>query len=232
VGNTFSNSGALLPAAETEQTELGGKIQLPGGTLFQLAYFDIRRAQTTSEPAPPGSSAPPGLPNTAPSTWLIQTQNGEVQFRGLEFAASGEIGKNFGFVASAMVMDPKITRDLTVGTTNVQGKIPGNTAKQTASLFGEYRFDSVPGLAINGAIYYTGERPVSNANNVFLPAVTTLSLGARYKTVLGSVPATFQVNIDNATDKSYWSAADAGTANPLISYALPRTIRLAASFDF
>lgn len=232
VGNTFSNSGALLPAAETTQNELGGKIQLPGGTLFQLAYFDIRRAQTTSEPAPPGSTAPPGNPTSAPSTWLIQTQNGEVQFRGLEFAASGEIGKNFGFVASAMVMDPKITRDSTTGASNVQGKIPGNTAKQTASLFGEYRLDSVPGLGINAALYYTGERPVSNTNNVFLPAVTTLSLGARYKTALGSVPTVIQVNIDNATDKSYWSAADTSTANPLISYALPRTIRFSATFDF
>jgi iron complex outermembrane receptor protein len=232
VGQTFSNSGALLPAAETTQNELGGKIQLAGGTLFQVAYFDIRRAQTTSEPAPPGSSAPPGTPNAAPSTWQIQTQNGEVQFRGLEFAASGELTKNLGLVASAMFMDPQITRDSTLGASNVQGKIPGNTAKQTASVFAEYRFDGVPGLAVNGALYYTGERPVANTNNVFLPGVTTLSLGARYKTRLGSVPTVFQVNVDNATDKSYWSAADTTSANPLVSYALPRTIRLSATFDF
>lgn len=232
VGNSFSNYGTLLPAAVTTQYELGGKLQLQGGTLLQMAYFDIRRAQSTTEPAPPGSSAPPGSPNSAPSTWLIQTLNGEVKFRGLEFAASGEVNKNIGVVASAMLMDPKITKDSTTGPTNTLGKIPGNTAKRTFSLFGEYRFDAVPGLSLNAGAYYVGPRPVSNADNVFLPGVTTYSLGARYRMEVAGKTTTFQLNVDNASNKSYWSAADATNANPLISYGLPRVIRASAKVDF
>jgi len=232
VGNTFSNSGSLLPSALTTQKELGAKMQLAGGLLLQAAYFDIERAQTTSEPAPAGSIAPPGLPGTAPSTWRIQTQNGQARYKGLELAASGDISSSFGIVASAILMDPKITRDSTLGASNTQGKVPGNTAKRTLSLFGEYRLAAVKGLAFNAGVYYVGERPVSNLNRVSLPAAATLSLGTRFRTqVLGNA-AVFQINIDNATDKSYWSSADAASANPLVAYGLPRLIRLSAKFDF
>lgn len=232
VGNTFANSGSLLPSALTTQKELGAKMQLAGGLLLQAAYFDIERAQTTSEPAPAGSIAPPGLPGTAPSTWRIQTQNGQARYKGLELSASGDISSRFGIVASAILMDPKITRDSTLGASNTQGNVPGNTAKRTLSLFGEYRLAAVEGLAFNAGVYYVGERPVSNLNRVSLPAAATLSLGARFRTqVLGNA-AVFQLNIDNATDKSYWSSADAASANPLVAYGLPRLARLSAKFDF
>jgi iron complex outermembrane recepter protein len=115
--------------------------------------------------------------------------------------------------------------------TNAEGHIPGNTAKKTFSLFGEYRFDSIPGLSLNAAAYYVGARPVSNADVVDLPAVTTYSLGGRYRTKFGNTNATFQFNVDNATNKSYWSSADASSANPLVAYGLPRLIRVAAKFD-
>ena len=231
VPNTFSNSGALLPAALTTQNELGSKIELTGGTLLQAAWFDIKRAQTTSEAAPTGSIAPPGLPGTPSSTWLIQTQNGQADYRGVEMAASGEVNHNIGVVASAMFSDPRITRDTTVGATNAQGHIPGNTAKKTFSIFGEYRFDAIPGLALNAAAYYVGARPVSNADLVNLPGVATYSLGGRYKTKVDGTNATFQFSVDNATNKSYWSSADASSANPLVAYGLPRLIRVAAKFD-
>ena len=231
VPNTFSNSGALLPSALTTQNELGSKYQFKGGTLIQAAWFDIKRAQTTSEAAPAGSVAPPGLPGTAPSTWLIQTQNGQAEYKGFEMAASGEVNHNIGVIASAMFSNPKITRDTTAGVTNAEGHIPGNTAKKTFSLFGEYRFDSMPGLSLNAAAYYVGARPVSNADVVDLPAVTTYSLGGRYRTKFGNTNATFQFNVDNATNKSYWSSADASSANPLVAYGLPRLIRVAAKFD-
>ena len=231
VGNTFSNYGTILPAAVTTQNEVGAKYQLDGGTLLQMAYFDIDRAQTTTAPAPDGSSAPPGNPNSAPSTWLIQTQDGEVQFKGLELAASGEINHNIGVVASAMLLNPRITRDSTLGGTNTQGHTPGNTSRQTFSLFGEYRFDAVPGLAVNAAAYFIGRRPVANTDNVYLPGVTTYSIGGHYRTQIAGKETTFQLNVDNATNKSYWSAADTTTANPLISYGLPRVIRLSAKVD-
>ena len=232
VPGTYSNSGALLPAALTTQNEIGSKYQFKGGTLIQGAFFDIRRAQTTSEPAPAGSTAPPSSPGSAASTWLIQTQNGQAEYKGFELAASGEVNRNIGIVASAMFLDPKITRDETTGPTNTQGHTPGNAAKRTFSLFGEYRFDAVPGLAVNAAAYYVGARPVSNADVVNLPAVTTYSVGARYRTKFHETNATFQVNVDNATNKSYWSAADATSANPIIAAGLPRVIRMTAKLDF
>ena len=205
----YANGGQLLPAASNKQTEIGVKAEVAQGVLVQAAYFDIRRALTTINPG------------------NILSLDGEARYTGFEFAASGEINRNLAVVASATVMDPKIVKD-TVPTNT--GNVPGNASKVTASVFGEYKLDSVPGLAINAGWYYTGERPLNNANVVKLPAYATLSLGARYKTRVWGNSATVQANVDNATDKSYYSAGD--TVGRLVSVGLPRTIRVAAKFDF
>jgi iron complex outermembrane receptor protein len=262
VSNTFSNANALLPSAITTQTELGWKMQLATGALLQLAYFDIKKAQPTNAEAPLGSPRPTGavapnqcapevplgtLQGTPPQPctqhWQVQSLGGEVRYRGLEMVASGEATRNIGIIASAIFMNPKVTKDGGVDVVptasnpnpppqNLQGKVPGNTAKRTASLFGEYRFDAVPGLAVNAAAYYVGRRPVANTNLAWLPGVTTYSLGTRYRTKFRDVAATFQINIDNLADKNYWAAADTSTAQPIISPGLPRTIRGTAKFDF
>lgn len=246
VGQTFLNSQALLPAADTTQTEIGYKHQL-GGMLLQASAFNIDRAQTTSVPTTlcgtqaQISAAAPGVigvsvPNPAGGPNILcalnQTQDGKARYRGLEMAASGELNRNIGVVASALFMNPKITKDSSPGSTNTQGHEPGNAAKQTFSLFGEYRFDSLPGLGINAGAYYTGRRPAGVSNNVYLPSNTLFSLGARYRTKINTTAATFQLNVDNAGDRKYWAAADATSANPIIAEGLPRMIRATATFDF
>ena len=206
---TFANKGQLLPAASNKQIELGTKAEIAQGMLLQAAYFDIRRELTTIDPG------------------NILTLQGQARYKGFEFAASGEINRNWALVASATVMDPKIIKDTVVANT---GKAPGNAAKTTYSLFSEYKLDSVPGLAVNAGWYYTGARPLNNSNSVKLPAYATVSLGARYKTKLLGNNSTLQVNIDNLTDKNYFSAGD--VTGTLVSVGLPRTVRVAAKFDF
>lgn len=246
VPSNFLNTGTLLPAADTTQTEVGYKHQL-AGLLLQGALFNIDRAQTTSQVSnlcgtqAQITAAAPGVvgvavPNPNGSGTLLcalnSTQDGRARYRGLELAASGEINRHIGIVASALLMNPKITRDSTPGSTNTQGHLPGNTAKQTFSLFGEYRFDTVPGWSVNAGAYYTGRRAAANSNNVFLPSFTLFSLGTRYKTKLASTTTTFQLNVDNLANRNYWSSADATSANPIIASGLPRMIRAAATVEF
>ena len=207
--SNYVNGGQLLPAASNKQTEIGVKAEVAQGVLVQAAYFDIRRAITTVNPG------------------NVLSLDGEARYKGVEFAASGEISRQLALVASATVMDPKIVKDTVVTNT---GNVPGNASKTTLSVFGEYKPGGAPGLAVNAGLYYTGQRPLNNANRVNLPGYATVSLGARYKTRLLGNNATLQANIDNLTDKSYYSAGD--TTGTLVSVGLPRTLRVAAKFDF
>jgi iron complex outermembrane receptor protein len=69
---------------------------------------------------------------------------------------------------------------------------------------------------------------VDNLNQAELPGYTTLSLGTRYQTRWDTRTVTLQANVDNATDRNYWSSA----GNGLLGVGLPRTLRLAAKVDF
>jgi iron complex outermembrane receptor protein len=204
-----ANGGEILPPSVNKQKELGLKARLGGSTLLQAALFDIDRPQTTIDAA---------------NRFVL---GGRSQYRGLELSASGEIGRTWALVASALWLDAEIVE---VGAANAGelGKTPENTPRQTLSLFAEYRVPQVSGWAVSAGAYHVGKRMVNNLNQAELGSSTTLSVGTRYATRWAGRALTWQANLDNATDRDYWSSA----GNGLLGASLPRTLRLAAKVDF
>lgn len=203
-----SNPGEVLAPAVNKQKELGLKARLAKTLLLQTALFEIERPQTT----------------TINGVYQV---GGLSRYRGLELSASGELGRDFALVASALLMDAEITK---VGSNNAAelGKTPENTPKNTLSLFGEYRLPQVQGLALNAGIYHVGKRAVNNGNQAWIPAYEVLSLGARYLTRWNGQALNLQANLENAADKDYWSTA----GNSLLGVGAPRTLRVTAKLDF
>lgn len=202
-----ANAGELLPPALSKQKEIGVKAEVAQGVLLQAAYFDIKR------------------PSTAVDSANRLTLNGLAQFKGLELAASGEVTKQLSLIASALFMDAK---QLHAANAATYGKVPDNTPERTASLFAEYRLQSMPGLALSGGLHYVGKRPVNNENQAYVGSYTTLSLGARYATRVAGKRTTIQAVLDNATDKNYWSNA----GNGLLGVGAPRTLKVTAKVEF
>lgn len=202
-----ANAGEVLQPSVNKQVELGVKAEVAQGLLLQAAYFDVKRQYTTVD---------------APSNLFVV--GGEARYKGMEFAASGEINRQWSLVASALLMDPKIVKTTVA---NELGKTPENAPKVTYSVFGEYRMPTVPGLALSAGWYYTGKRPVNNANQADIDGVGLLGLGARYRTRLFGTHAVLQANLENVTNKTYWSTA----GNGLLGVGAPRTLRVAARFD-
>ncbi|MEK9939811.1 MAG: TonB-dependent siderophore receptor [Methylotenera sp.] len=202
-----ANAGELLDPAKSKQKEIGFKTQVFNNFLVQLAYFDIERAAAFVDPAT--------------NTFRV---NGDGNYRGLEFAATGEITDQLSIAASAMLMDAKLkTPD---AATN--GNTPENTPEKTASLFGEYRITQIPGLFLSAGLYYGGEQQVNAQNQAKIDSYTIGSIGARYKTMLGKQKTTFQVVVDNVTDKEYWNTA----GNGFLGVGRPRTMQANVRFDF
>jgi iron complex outermembrane receptor protein len=204
-----ANSGEILPPSVNKQKELGFKARVFDSALLQAAFFDIDRPQTTVDAA---------------NRFVL---GGRSDYRGLELSASGEIGRNWAVVASALWLDAEIAE---VGASNAAelGNTPENTPRHTFSLFAEYRIPQVAGWAVSGGVYRVGKRMVDNLNQAELPGYTTLSLGTRYQTRWDTRTVTLQANVDNATDRNYWSSA----GNGLLGVGMPRTLRLAAKVDF
>lgn len=202
-----ANAGELLPPALSKQKEIGVKAEVAQGVLLQAAYFDIKRPSTTVD---------------STNRFVL---NGLAQYKGLELAASGEVTKQLSLIASALFMDAKQLNAANVAT---YGKVPDNTPERTASLFAEYRLQSVPGLALSGGAYYVGKRPVNNENQAFVDGYTTLSLGARHTTRIAGKRTTIQAVLDNATNQSYWSTA----GNGLLGVGAPLTLKVATKVEF
>lgn len=203
----YANAGETLPPAVNKQKELGVKWRSAHGALLQAAVFDIRRPQTTRDAA---------------NRFAV---GGKSRYQGLELSASGELGRHGSVIASALWLDAQILRSSAAAEV---GKTPENTPKRTFSLFGEYRVPQVPGWSVNAGAYHVGKRPVNNANEAFVGGYTTFSAGSRYTTRWAGTGVTLQANVDNLTDRTYWSSA----GNNLLGVGLPRTVRVAAKFDF
>ncbi|MDE2366356.1 MAG: TonB-dependent siderophore receptor [Betaproteobacteria bacterium] len=202
-----ANAGELLAPALSTQKEIGIKAIVAQGILLQVAAFDIKRASTTIDSA---------------NRFVL---NGMAEYRGIELAASGEITKQLSLVASALFMD---ARQLNKASASTFGKIPDNTPERTASVFAEYRLQSIPGLALSSGVYYVGKRPVNNANQAFVDDYVILSLGARYAARIAGKRTTIQAVLDNATNANYWSTA----GNGLLGVGAPILLKIAGRVEF
>lgn len=201
------NSLEVLPPNVSKQYEAGARTEAIPGMLASIAYFQIDRA----------------------SAYLDSTNrfvpDGRAEYKGVEFSASGELSPQWSVYLSGLYLDAKQTSAQTVA---LIGKTPENTPKQSGSVFLEYRPAAVPGLGINGGLFYVGERPANPLNQAFLESYTVFSMGVRYALRLGGFRTTLQVNVENLADKRYWSAA----GNNNLAQGLPRTLKAFVRVDF
>ncbi|WP_158915779.1 TonB-dependent siderophore receptor [Caulobacter sp. S45] len=234
---TAANPGAQLPPTTSTQYEGGLKLEPIRGLLFQAAYFDITRGANFVN----GSN--------------VYVQDGTYEYRGEEFSLTGEINRNVSIYASALLLDARqVTGSPTLFTyksggatfTNTSiappagvtptsispttvGKVVENTPRVTFSVAGEYRFVNwVPGLSVNGAVYYVDRRALNALNQAFAPGYTTVNLGAAYVTRLYDHQTTFRINADNVGNRRYWDS----TGGSLLSQAPPGDVRFQVSSKF
>jgi iron complex outermembrane receptor protein len=199
-----ANQNAHMPPGISKQKEVGLRWLTGGGMLLSGALFDIER---------------PGAYTNSANTFVA---DGRQRYRGLELSAQGRLTRALAWQLSAQSLDAEF-RDINA---QYNGKMPENTAKQTASAFLSYDIAAVPGLSINGGAYYTGRRPVDDLNQAFIGGSTIFGLGARYVTQLFGKRTLWQINIDNVGDKRYWAAA--GTR---LAVGAPRSVKATLKID-
>jgi iron complex outermembrane receptor protein len=81
---------------------------------------------------------------------------------------------------------------------------------------------------LTSRVIHTGRQFLDQANRLRLPNWTRFDFGARYHTRVAGKPVVFRANLENAFDKAYWGAANAG----YLYVGAPRTLLLSATVDF
>lgn len=206
-GFPASNIGETFAPYRSKQYEVGGKVDL-GSLGFGVALFQ------TEQPAgfiDPGTN--------------IFSVDGEQRNRGVELTAFGEPAEGVRLLGGATLLDAELTK--TAGGAN-----DGNTAigvpDYQLNLGAEWDLPFLPGVTLTGRVLHTDSQYVNATNTLDIPSWTRLDVGARYTAVFDSRPVTFNLVVDNVTNKSYWASASSG----YVTMGDPLTARVSVSTDF
>ena len=216
-GNTLpvSNGGEVLKPFVSEQYEVGGKLAL-GGMDLSLALFQIDRETAILREDP------------SDATQLEFGTYGVQRNRGIEFTVAGELADGLRLIAGGSVIDAKL-RNTQNGVN--EGKQAVGVPEYLLNANLEWDVPFAPALTLTGRVVHTGEQAANTTNTLFLDEWTRLDIGARYVALVGDLPLTLRVNVDNVTDEAYWASAF-DSFRPDLQLSTPRTFKASATIDF
>lgn len=215
VGPRYRNRGEVLKPYKSKQYEAGVKVDW-GRITTTAAVYQLAKPSGYAD-GPAGASD-------------IQKDYGyfgEQRNRGLELSAYGELQPGLRVMASAAFVQGKLTK--TLNGENEGNRAPGVPGR-TFNLGLDWDTPWVQGLSLNGQVAHTSSAYISDDNSLSLPSVTTLGVGARYRTKVAGKSVVLRANVDNLTDKKYWLVSTVRGA--YATNAAGRTIMLSATVDF
>jgi iron complex outermembrane receptor protein len=179
----------FLDPARTRQVELGVKAELPAGALLTAAYFDI------SQPLA-------GLNERDVFEYI-----GDQDHRGVELTLSGQVAPGLRLIAGGLYLDPTIRNPRSPG---VDGNRPSGVPRLQANLYADYTVVAVPGLAVNGGLFYTGERFANDVNTFKIDGYARFDLGVRYAFDMADQRLTARLNVRNVLGEDFVEGAAFG----------------------
>ena len=183
------NAGEVMGPLTSDQVEIGAKASL-GGVLLTAALFEIDKGLEFYD------LADPARPKFA--------QDGRQVHRGAEFTVIGKATQQLTLIGGLTLLDPKVREQKE--TPELEGKRPELVSDTLAKLLVEYDIPALPALTLIAGAQYTSSRYVDSLNTEKLPSYTLVDVGARYLLSAGDfAPVTLRLNVNNATDKSYWA---------------------------
>lgn len=204
---SLTASNASLEPESFSNREIGMKWQLSEGLFTSLALYRLERGNVAvADPLNPGQSL------------LVDAQRSQ----GLEWEIGGNLTRTLQMLAGYAYQDAEITRELSAS--QPAGTVLPLVPKHSAYVWG--RWDASPrwgfGLGLNGrsAVY------TSTSNAVRLPGFTRVDAAVYYT---ASDRVKWQLNIENLTDKAYFSSAHNDNN---ISIGTPREVKLALHLDY
>ncbi len=193
------NGGLVLDSAiapeESKSWEIGAKLDIPGRITGSLALYDIKKRNV--------------LVSTTVGEDTLYSTAGQVRSRGVELDVSGQLSERWSLIGSYAYTDAEVTKD-----TVYQGMRLQTVAKNSGSVSAVYDVGSLVGgdkLRVGAGARYVGERAGDALNDFDLPAYTVADAFATYDTQIEGQAVTFQFNVKNLFDRTYYTSAASRT---------------------
>ncbi len=190
------------------QFEIGTKIDLSEQLSLNLAAFDIRRQNVTTDD---------------PDNPLFSIQTGEVASRGIELNLGGEILPGWNMTAAYTYLDAFVSED----TTDIVGNRLANVPDNQFSLFTTYEIQQgdLAGLGAGLGLFYVSDRQGDLDNTFTLPSYFRTDASLFYKRDNWRT----QLNIENLFNTEYFASSGGRTS---VNPGAPFGISASFSIDF
>jgi iron complex outermembrane receptor protein len=208
----YRNAREILAPTTSDQFEGGVKTTVNNNLLLTAAYFYINKANYYTERYETDHS-------------LLYTQDGRNVHKGLELNVEGSATDRLRFWGGLQWMSIRYRKT----NNDVQrDQTPGNQPVFSAKLFGEFEVLPKSRFYVTGGAYHTGAQRYGDSRDEkrMLPKYTIYDLGTRYETRLTGLETVFMLNIQNVTDRRYWTRASSAQQGD------PRTLVFSARTYF
>lgn len=206
--SSAENRGTILPDARTWQTDAGLRYSVTPQVKLIMGVFEIEKPYFNFD------------------SRNVDRELGLQRATGLEMSVSGEVLKNFDLAAGVLLGEVRIIGP-NLSAEGV-GAIAFGQPRVQATINADYKFPRWPTVSADLTIYHFGTAPASVDNATQNPALTALSLGARYRFTMLGAPATLRVQVQNLTNAYYWNMG----LNPGFAQFAPRSLFGYLTADF
>ncbi|HWW58552.1 MAG TPA: TonB-dependent receptor [Sphingopyxis sp.] len=183
--NSAANRNDALPAIRTRQADAGIRWAVSSRMKVVAGVFDVRKPYFNTDET------------------NIFTILGDVRHRGVELSLAGSPADELTIVAGALFMKPRVT-----GEAVELGRVGSKPLGQAATILrgnADYHLTCLPGVSVDMAVSWFGERPASRDNLVSVDPYALIDIGVRYRFKLGRFPALFRAQMQNVTNSYAWN---------------------------
>jgi len=175
---------------------------------------------------------------------FVDRNVGSVESLGFEASLGWQPTENLNLYGTVSLLDSELQDDYIYNAAGAQlqtkGKKQVETPEQMFSLRASYKFNDVFSAGVQGK--YTGERWVTDVNDLKVDAFTVVDLDARFDfSTLGLEGTYLQLNVINLFDEQYYSTlgtrasatpGQLGYSRPFAGVGAPRTVMASIRYAF
>jgi TonB-dependent siderophore receptor len=203
-----ANANVVLSPAVSKQKEIGIRDSYFKGLSISASYFDITRGNAVVDPVT-----------------NIFEYSGNLSYKGVEATVAYELTRNWRFNAAVQRLK---ARQNTPVQPLLDGKIPENTPTWNGNIGVSYSVPQMPGLQLKAGVKSIAKRPINPQNQGFIPGYSVFDAGLSYGTRIQGHRVSFQIAVDNLSNKRYWNSVTTGS----YGIGMDRSIRFNAKVDF
>jgi iron complex outermembrane receptor protein len=214
---TAANAGSSLAPYRSKQYEVGYKATF-AKIDFAAAIFRIERPFANID--------------AADKVFKI---SGQQVNRGVELSSIGQIFDGLTVYGGITWLDARLEHT-PLAATNDQRYV--GAAKVKGNMLFEYRIPALPAFVATFNYQFSGPRPANDTNTQEAAGYQLFDVGGRYLSKLGEFPVTWRLNVNNVTDRKYWSTiapsnlTGTNAGNLLAHFGSPRTVWASMTVDF